>query len=149
MADPLSIAASLATVIATCKGIGSYLAKFTLGLGTVPEDLQEFDGRISTLKGALYNVEAVFKDRPKRLPFAKKEESRHWQDIKSVAVACDRSLVRLRNELPRLRADSDGRLDRIRGQLMLMLNSDAITEIRLRLAEYTRTLQLSLTTLSL
>jgi hypothetical protein len=149
MADPLSIAASITTVIAMCKTIGSYVVAFTVDLGTVPQVLEDFKTSISSLKSALRGVEDLFKNQPKKLPFAEKEESRHWRDIENVVAACHRSLVRLSNELPDLEADRNRPFDEIRKQLTLKLNSEAITEIRHRQTEYTHTLQLSLTTLSL
>jgi hypothetical protein len=149
MADPLSIAASAATVIAMCKTIRSYAVAFTVDLKEVPQVLEDFKMSISSLTSALHHVEDLFKNQPKKLPFAEKEESRHWRDIESVVAACQRSLVRLSNELPDLEADRGRPFDELRKQLTLKLNSDTIAEIRRRQTEYTHTLQLSLVTLSL
>jgi hypothetical protein len=149
MVDPLSIAVSTGAVIAMCKTIRSYTIAFTLGLGAVPQVLEDFETNISSLTSALHGVENLFKNQPKKLPFAEKEESRHWRDIESVVAACHRSLIMLNNELPDLEANRKKPFDELRKQLMLKLRSDTITDIRRRQVEFTNTLQLSLISLSL
>lgn len=147
--DPLSIAASACSIASLCGTMIMNISRFVTDARSIPQTLEEFTSTITSVKTVLTNIEVVVRKRPKTLPFAQKQERKHWSDIKNVLEACTGCLYRLQNELPLERDDSHKPLVQARLQLEMSLKSNVVTQIRGHLTTYTQVLELSLTTMTL
>lgn len=148
--DPLSIAASACSIANMCGTVIFKVSQFVIDTRSLPQALEDFNTNITSLQTVLKNIDATVIKRPKQLPFAKKQERKHWGDIKNVLEACNDCVYKLDNELPEMRENaSQSFAAQARKQLTMSLNSNVVLQIRGHISSYTQILQLSLTTITL
>jgi hypothetical protein len=147
--DPISIAASACGIATVCGTIVINVSKFIIDSRSIPQSLEDFTTSISTLQTTLNNIDTTVSGRPKQLPFAQKQERKHWSDVDNVLKACNGCLYKLNNELPMLREGGSRSLAQARAQLEMSLKSNVVLQIRGHISSYTQILQLSLTTMTL
>lgn len=100
--DPLSIAASAASIAGLCGKILVSSAKFVEATGNVDDIFNGLNREVSTLSSVLESIGSTFKARPPQMPF----EREHWENIKNLLNRCDRTLTTLKTLLDNLDKES-------------------------------------------
>jgi hypothetical protein len=140
MADPLSIAASIAGLITLAEGVFNTTLSYCKGVKHAPKEITAFSTQISLLSGTLYRLSLL----TRRL-----DSNAAGLDIKHEHIyECQKLLERIKKKLSKQSHDSEGSIGHNMKQIVRRLDwplsKPEITEIMTQISQMTSTFDLAL-----
>jgi hypothetical protein len=142
--DGLSTAASILQIASLAGSFVKSLARFIEQTRTIADSIRDLHSEVGHLETALEDLGETFTKRPQQLSF----EYRHHDNIHRILESCRVSLEVLAQALPQLQ-DETTPIQKLKLSIQKSLRGERVKEIVHHITTYTRTLQLSLSTLSL
>lgn len=141
MAEPLSIATAVITLLKTTWTVGAELKKFHSGVLTVSKTLKDLEEDVNTLAGILVSMRDTFESI--MAEHGTGDLAAHWRNV-AKSIDDGNGIIReLRDELHDVNKTT-AFLDAARKQLRLNLAEDKLASLRTRVHSLRETLQLSL-----
>ncbi|KAI6374294.1 hypothetical protein MCOR25_003239 [Pyricularia grisea] len=146
--DPMSIAAGMVKITATCTTLLQAIGRYIVETKTASVAVCEFHGMIRTLDYSIVEISKLLHQRgPEVLPF----ERKHHEHIQSIVNSCACTLERLETKLDdgQWRQGETDDFSTARIDFDLALGSKMIRQLTSLIKSYNIVLQLSMITLSL